>query len=100
MKRRTLIHAMGALPLLSTLPVGAATPIHVYKDPTCDCCTGWVKHLSAAGFAVEVTDTADTAAIARERVSPTPSARVIPRLSRATRSRATSPQRRSSASSR
>jgi hypothetical protein len=63
MKRRTLIHAMGALALLFTLPAGAATPIHVYKDPSCDCCTGWVKHLSGAGFAVQVTDTQDTAAI-------------------------------------
>src|SRR3978361_189787 len=63
MKQSTLIHAMGALPLLSSLPAGAATPIHVYKDPSCDCCAGWVKHLSGAGFAVQVTDTPDTASV-------------------------------------
>ena len=66
MKRRTLI-AMGALPLLPTLPAHAATPIHVYKLESCDCCAGWVKHLSGAGFAVQVTNTDDTSAV-RKRV--------------------------------
>lgn len=31
--------------------------IHVYKSPTCGCCTDWVDHLKENGFRVEVTDT-------------------------------------------
>jgi hypothetical protein len=31
--------------------------IHVYKSPTCGCCTDWVDHLEDNGFNVEVTDT-------------------------------------------
>jgi hypothetical protein len=31
--------------------------IHVYKSPTCGCCTDWVDHLKENGFKVEVTET-------------------------------------------
>jgi hypothetical protein len=31
----------------------------VSKDPTCGCCGGWVEHLRAAGFAIEVIDTTE-----------------------------------------
>jgi hypothetical protein len=31
--------------------------ILVHKDPNCGCCTGWVQHLEAAGFAVTVNET-------------------------------------------
>ncbi|MBX3560362.1 MAG: DUF411 domain-containing protein [Sphingomonas sp.] len=30
--------------------------IEVVKTPTCDCCTGWIEHLRAAGFTANVTD--------------------------------------------
>jgi hypothetical protein len=30
--------------------------IHVYKSPTCGCCTDWVTHVEDAGFATEVQD--------------------------------------------
>ena len=63
MKRRTLLHGVLSLPLLPALPARAATLIHVYKNASCECCTGWVKHLSRAGFAVQVTTTADTIAV-------------------------------------
>lgn len=33
--------------------------ILVHKDPTCGCCTGWVRHLERAAFAVTVAETAD-----------------------------------------
>jgi hypothetical protein len=48
MKRPTLIHATAALTVLPILSARAATPIHVYKNASCDCCTGWVKHLSTS----------------------------------------------------
>ena len=66
MKRRTLVKALAALPVLPAVSVGAATPIHVYKNPSCDCCIGCVKHLSNAGFAVRVTTTDDTIAIRKK----------------------------------
>jgi hypothetical protein len=33
--------------------------ILVHKDPDCGCCTGWVRHLEDAGFAVTVEETTD-----------------------------------------
>lgn len=33
--------------------------ILVHKDPNCGCCTGWVRHLKDAGFAVKVEETAN-----------------------------------------
>jgi len=38
---------------------GPASPtpvITVYKDPSCGCCTKWVKHLSSNGFVVTTHD--------------------------------------------
>jgi hypothetical protein len=47
-----------ALPRLSALPT-----ITVYKSPSCGCCKEWVKHVTAAGFAVKVIDMDDLAMI-------------------------------------
>lgn len=63
MKRRTVIHLLATTPLLGPIAARSATVVHVYKNPDCDCCAGWVKHLSQAGFAVQVTSTDDTTAI-------------------------------------
>jgi hypothetical protein len=35
-----------------------AAEIAVTKDPSCGCCGAWVEHLKAAGFAVNVTESA------------------------------------------
>ncbi|WP_093165334.1 DUF411 domain-containing protein [Variovorax sp. YR216] len=68
MNRRSLFGSFAALTLLQSLPVQAATPmVHVYKNPTCGCCTGWVEHLKSAGFSVEVTETDETSAV-RQRL--------------------------------
>jgi len=66
MKRLAIVQALGVLPLLPAISVGAATPIHVYKNPSCDCCAGWVKHLSAAGFPAQLPATEDTIAVRNE----------------------------------
>lgn len=42
----------------------------VYKTPTCGCCKNWVEHVQAAGFQVEVHDTADVAPIKNEHGLP------------------------------
>ena len=59
MKKHSLaLGLMAALSFSTTaLAAGAAQSIHVYKSPTCGCCTDWVKHLEENGFEVEVTDT-------------------------------------------
>lgn len=35
----------------------AATVVDVYKSPTCGCCSKWIDHLKANGFAVRSHDT-------------------------------------------
>jgi hypothetical protein len=35
-------------------PENSKTPITVYRDPSCHCCEGWVKHLTAQGFSTQV----------------------------------------------
>lgn len=61
MKKHTL--ALGLMAVLgfstSALAAGAAQSIHVYKSPTCGCCTDWVKHLEDNGFDVKATNTND-----------------------------------------
>lgn len=37
--------------------------ITVHKDPNCGCCSGWVRHLQQAGFAVKAIDTTELEAI-------------------------------------
>jgi hypothetical protein len=58
MKQRTLAMLFGAS--LSFGPALASAEaehnIHVYKSPTCGCCTDWVKHLEDNGFEVEVSE--------------------------------------------
>jgi hypothetical protein len=46
--------------LAPTVWAGQAAPvIDVYKSPTCGCCSKWIDHLKASGFAVRSHDTAD-----------------------------------------
>lgn len=48
-----------AIPVaLTPAPTAAnAVTVLVHKSPTCSCCSGWVEHLRAAGFVVQVDDT-------------------------------------------
>ena len=48
-------------------PVARTPLVVVHKSPTCGCCGKWVEHLRAAGFKVDVRDTADMGAV-KERV--------------------------------
>lgn len=66
MKRRFALAALGSLCAAASFPIHAATSIHVFKNPDCGCCAAWVDHLKAAGFAVRVTEVADTAQPRRE----------------------------------
>ena len=40
-------------------------PVEVWKSPTCGCCSGWIEHMQAAGFAVRVNDTGNVAVRAK-----------------------------------
>lgn len=71
-RRDWLVRATGAIgggvALAVLLPRAAsASPkpasITVYKDPSCGCCTKWVDHLRASGFAPEVHDRGDMDAL-------------------------------------
>ncbi len=42
-----------------SLPAGVPTDMTVYKDPSCGCCTEWIKHVEDAGFRATARDTAD-----------------------------------------
>ena len=60
--------ALSGAALTASLPrVGVSAPkptsITVYKDPSCGCCTKWVDHLRANGFAPEVHDRSDMDAL-------------------------------------
>lgn len=37
----------------------------VYKSPACGCCGGWVNHMRASGFRVEINDVSDVLPIKR-----------------------------------
>lgn len=37
--------------------------MEVWKDATCGCCDGWVKHMKAAGFEATVHDVTDLQAV-------------------------------------
>ena len=38
-----------------------ATPVEVWKDPSCGCCHDWIEHMQANGFSFTVHDTGNNA---------------------------------------
>jgi hypothetical protein len=61
--RRSMLGAAAASLLPAGKLVADQAVITVHKDPTCGCCTGWVRHLQRAGFAVNAIDTKDLDAV-------------------------------------
>lgn len=57
--------AVVALTVPMSSAFGQTAGILVHKDPNCGCCTGWVRHLEAAGFAVRVEEVTDLEAVRR-----------------------------------
>jgi hypothetical protein len=68
--RRTFVFAAGAALALGMAPGARAERalplVTVYKQPACDCCGEWVKHLKASGFQVETREVADVAPVRRK----------------------------------
>ena len=69
MNRRQALLGLVALPAVAHIASAAPTlpTVVVNKTPTCGCCGIWVKHIQAAGFAVQVHDLDNLAPI-KERV--------------------------------
>jgi hypothetical protein len=58
----TVLGASGAALVTRQAVAQAAVPkVVVTKDPNCGCCGGWVEHMKAAGFPVEVVTTPQVA---------------------------------------
>ncbi len=54
----TLLSTAGAVLAMKPAFAEAGLPkVVVSKDPSCGCCSGWVDHIRAAGFPVEVRET-------------------------------------------
>lgn len=64
-RRRFALVFVAAVALPSAFARAAATPVEVWKDPSCGCCQDWVAHLEQAGFRVRVHDSGNNAARAR-----------------------------------
>ena len=57
--RRGSLGFIAAVLVTPRFAIADPSAILVHKDPNCGCCTGWVRHLEQAGFAVTVRETAD-----------------------------------------
>ena len=58
--RRAVLAALAGSAAIQPLAAGEALPkVIVHRDPSCDCCGGWVKHIREAGFPVEVIETTE-----------------------------------------
>lgn len=75
--RRTVLHiALAGLvvPVATMVPrraqADALSNVDVWKDASCGCCEGWVRHMRDAGFNVSVHNTSDMAAIKQARSVP------------------------------
>jgi hypothetical protein len=66
--RRNFLAALATMAITGRLDAAPVMPprrMIVYKTRTCGCCTKWVDHARAAGFAITVHDTDDIATVKR-----------------------------------
>lgn len=71
MQRRAFLTALlVSVPAMAIRPAKAATPLTLYKDPSCGCCAGHADYLRAEGFAVTVIETADLESLKRQHGVP------------------------------
>ncbi len=72
-RRQWLARTLPALGAAGLVPWGAAawaasptaTPVQMWKDPSCGCCQDWVEHMQANGFVFTVHETGNTGARTR-----------------------------------
>ena len=75
MNRRSFVFTLvGAVAAMSRAaaqkPASPGPLVDVYKDPTCGCCTNWVKHLQDNGFTTKVTEASNLADIKKQKGIP------------------------------
>jgi hypothetical protein len=64
--RRAFLLALASSAVASRrMHASAPSVVTVYKDPACECCVRWIKHLSANGFVVTVHDVSNIDEIKR-----------------------------------
>jgi hypothetical protein len=64
--RRAFLLALASSAVASRRMLASApSVVTVYKDPACECCVRWIKHLSANGFVVTVHDVSNIDEIKR-----------------------------------
>jgi hypothetical protein len=51
--------ALAAPALRAATPAGTATPVQMWKSPTCGCCKDWTAHMQRAGFKLQVFEVPD-----------------------------------------
>ncbi len=62
--KRSAVMAVGTLAVGRFVVQAQGKPaMVVYKSPTCGCCSKWVEHIEASGFAVSVKDLDDVSPI-------------------------------------
>ena len=52
--RRLVIAAVTGLALARAGHADDRPRMRVFRDPGCDCCRGWVRHMEQAGFDVQL----------------------------------------------
>ena len=62
-RRSALVVAVAPLLRGGIAFAAGQAPITVHKDPSCGCCSGWVRHLQQAGFVTTVVETRDLDAV-------------------------------------
>jgi hypothetical protein len=67
---RAQASAPQAAPAVAQPEKGPPVRMVVYKTPSCGCCKKWVEHVQAAGFQVEVHDTANVQPVKTENGLP------------------------------
>jgi hypothetical protein len=73
LSRRQLGALLGGAAALLCLPAAAADRplVTVRKDPACGCCSGWVDHLSKAGFPTKVLEARSISQVKKDLGIPT-----------------------------
>ncbi len=69
LQRRHLLASLSALAAALAAPrlvrAAQATPVEIWKDPSCGCCHDWITHMEANGFHFTIHDTGNNAVRAR-----------------------------------
>ena len=73
--RRHFVRVLGGVAVATLTPAASlcaqsGRTVTVYKEPTCGCCGGWVRHMTKAGFAVTALDVSDIGAIKTKHEHP------------------------------